>query len=129
MSKMVKRIFDIAFHALLITVYAIFFSVQFFFNFDCSTAGNAQNFLKHFSGKPHSKSPAGVVTQASDHSSSRAMRLNKRFHQENIPPCEVLAVNSPKPYIIRRLVGPYRNHFLPSVTPAHRLMRGPPCLA
>ncbi len=34
MAKMVKRIHHILFHALLLVVYTVFFSIQFFFNFD-----------------------------------------------------------------------------------------------
>jgi hypothetical protein len=67
--------------------------------------------------------------EAPSHSSSASIRLNKRFHQENIPTCDIFSMDVPAPFVIQRTLGHYRDSFLPSVTPVHRLLRGPPPLA
>jgi hypothetical protein len=126
---MVKRIHNISFYALLMTVYTVFFSVQFFFNFDCPGSGNAQSFLRFFRSGNHPEKVVSFAKEAPSPSSSRSIRLNKRFHQENISPCAILCMDSPKPYIIRRAVAIYRDGVLPPVTPAYHLLRGPPSMA
>jgi hypothetical protein len=129
MVKMVKRIHHITFYALLMSVYTVFFSVQFFFNFDFQGSGNAQNFLRHFCSGNHPEKMVSFVKGSPSHSSSCSIRLNKRFHQESTPTCDIIFLDVPEPYIIQRTLGHYRNSFLPSVTPVHRLLRGPPSMA
>jgi hypothetical protein len=126
---MVKRIRHISFCALLMTVYTVFFFVQFFFNFDRPGPVNAQNFFRYSSSANHSKEWGSFAKKARCPSSTRTIRLSKRFHQENIPPCDVLCVDAPEPYDIREPIGLYRESFVPSVTPVHRLVRGPPSMA
>ena len=117
---MVKKSYSILFHTILLSVYAVFFSVQFFFNFD----------------GPGPTSPHSIFTTAASvhhsplHSTtSHKIRLNKRFHQENITPCTVLSVEAPEQYITRETLGDCRSIHLPFTTPVHRALRGPPVVA
>jgi hypothetical protein len=128
MAKMVKRIYHISFYTLLTTVYTVFFSVQFFFNFDCPGL-DAQNFIRHFCSDNHPVGMASFARETPSHSSSCPIRLNKRFHQENIPPCDIISTGAPEPYVLQRTSGYLRDSFLPSVTPGHQLLRGPPSMA
>jgi hypothetical protein len=129
--QMVKRIHKISFYALLLTVYAVFFSVQFFFNFDGPEPGNGQTILRY----SHSVHPAATGTSFAKnnfrHSSSPThnVRLNKRFHQENIPPYDVLSMEKPEQFVIRRTLGHYLEPFLPSFTLVDLPLRGPPFAA
>jgi hypothetical protein len=126
---MVKRIHNISFYTLLLSVYTVFFSVQFFFNFDFPGSGNPQSFIRHFCSENR---PAGTVSfakEAPSRSSSRSIRLNKRFHQENILTCDIFSVAAPESYIVQRTLGHYRDSFLPSANPVYRLLRGPPSMA
>jgi hypothetical protein len=126
MSKMVKRIRNISFYALLMSVYTVFFSVQLFFNFDCPGSGNVSNFLRYFCSGNHPEKTASIARKAPSQSSSRSIRLNKRFHQEDICPCDVLCVDSPRSNFITRTLGLHRDGFLPPVNQDHTLLRGPP---
>ncbi len=128
MAKMVKRIHHITFYALLMSVYTVFFSVQFFFNFDFQGSGT-QNFLRHFCSGNHPEKIVSLVKGVPSHSSSCSIRLNKRFHQESAPTCDIIFLDVSEPYMIPRTLGHYRDSFLPYVTPAHQLLRGPPSMA
>ena len=127
-AKMVKRIHNMSFYALLMSVYTVFFSVQFFFNFDLP-ASDTQNFIRQFRSDNHPKKMVSFAKEAPSHSFSRSIRLNKRFHQENFPTCDILYMDVPQFYVIQRPLGNYGDSFLPSVTPVHRLLRGPPSMA
>jgi hypothetical protein len=115
---------------MLLSVYAVFFSVQFFFNFDGPGPGYGQTIL--YSCAAHSN-PAGAHFQKSGLSTSNApvhnIRLNKRFHQEDLYPCPLLRVEAPEQYEVRQTLGHYTNRFLPSFTPFHPALRGPPVAA
>ncbi len=83
-----KRTYRVFFYTLLLAVYAAFFSVQFFFNFETfSKSGPIPNYThstslhtNHWSNAEFTKkSPAGS-------SSGISFRLNKRFQQEDMPP-------------------------------------------
>jgi hypothetical protein len=110
-------------------VYTVFFSVQFFFNFDRPGPTNVQNFYSHSSSSDHSEEWGSLPMKAPCPCATHTIRLNKRFHQENIPPCGIFCVDAPEPYVIRRTIGLYRDSLLPSVTPIRRLLRGPPSMA
>jgi hypothetical protein len=122
---MARKINNTLFYTLLLSVYAIFFSVQFFYNFD------GQSEVKK--GVSIAKSAPSHSTSAhstSAHSpSSHTIRLNKRFHQENMAPCTVLSVDAPRQYIIRATLEHYRDVFLPSFFPVYHPLRGPPVVA
>ncbi|HEY4063283.1 MAG TPA: hypothetical protein VGM30_15360 [Puia sp.] len=118
---MVKKAHSVLFHTLLLSVYAVFFSVQFFFNFDGPGPGNySPNIFTQAAAVHHSPLPP---------TGTHTIRLNKRFHQENITPCDVFFVDVPTPYIMRRTLGDFRDVFLPSFTPIYRPLRGPPIVA
>ena len=127
-ASMVKKIHHISFYALLMTVYTVFFSVQSFFNFDRPGPEN-EHLLIHLCSSKHPEKQVSLAKETPSHSSSHSFRLNKRFHQENILPCDAISSAAPKPYLIRRTLGHYRDSFLPSVTPCDRLLRGPPSMA
>jgi hypothetical protein len=125
---MVKRRQNILFYAVLMPVYAVFFSVQFFFNFEFP-GSDTQNFIGQFRSDNHAGKMVSFAKEAPSHSFSRSIRLNKRFHQENIPTCDILSMDVPEPYVIQRTLGHYQDSFLSYVTPVHRLLRGPPSMA
>ncbi len=134
-----KTVYRFLFHALLLAVYAVFFSVQFFFNFEvssnakvswaCDKGGNGSAGVRHV----HSKQDPGRVTLFEKHSqnssSKTSFRLNKRFQQENITPCEIIYVVPLIHYENSRTTGSYRNGFLLAVIPASQPLRGPPIVA
>jgi len=109
-----KRIHKLLFYALLCGVYGIFFSVESFYNFE---------------GQPNAKQGFGysVVKNTPLHSgASPGFRLNKRYHQEDIPPCPILASATPERCITPVRIGSYANEPLPSVAIVHYSLRGPP---
>ena len=124
---MTKRLYSILFHTILFSVYAVFFSVQFFFNFDRPGPGNGQTILHSSAVHPN---PAGASFEKNGLSHSAApvhkIRLNKRFHQEDMPPCPLLHIEAPEQYVVRQSLGQYANRFLPSFTPFPAALRGPP---
>jgi hypothetical protein len=126
---MVKKIHNISIYALLISVYTVFFSVQVFFNFDFPGSGNAKNLFRDFCSINHPEKTANFVKGATSHSCSYSIRLNKRFHEESSPTCDSISMDVPEPYMILRTLGHYKDSFLSSITPVHRLLRGPPALA
>ncbi len=126
---MVRRIHHITFYALLMSVYTVFFSVQFFFNFDVPGSGNAQNFLRHFRSGNHPEKMVSFAKEAPSHSYSCSFRLNKRFHQESTATCDILSIDVPELYVVERTLGHYREHLFPFVTPVHLFLRGPPSMA
>lgn len=132
--EMVKRIYRISSHALIISVYAIFFSVQFFFNFE--GLSNSQQ-LCHYCAVLHAVSQQVTTLPASkdgalskglprQSSGSHKTRLNKRFHQENMPPCEVVSIVIPERYIPLQTPDYYKDSNLPSVVRVTHPLRGPP---
>jgi hypothetical protein len=109
-----KRIHTLLFYALLFGVYGVFFSVESFYNFE---------------GQPNAKQGFGysVVKNSPLHSGATpGFRLNKRYHQEDIPPCPILAPATPERCITPVRIGSYGNEALPSVAIIHYSLRGPP---
>jgi hypothetical protein len=125
---MQKRIYKIFFYTLLLAVYGIFFSVESFFNFEGHV--DAKAFFK-YSTLVQAPGNHQHVAKASplQSSSSHKIRLNKRFHQEDIALCPVITVATPEERIIPRVLGAYLATPLPSVMVAHLRLRGPPVVA
>jgi hypothetical protein len=125
---MYRKAHTIVFYTLLLLVYGIFFSVESFFNFEGHS--NAKDIFRyssfiHFSGNHRS-----VVKTTPLHSSSiHNIRLNKRFHQEDISPCPVFSVAVPESYSIPQVLGFCRAIPLPSITVTQHRLRGPPVVA
>jgi len=113
-----ERIHKLLFYALLCGVYGVFFSVESFYNFE---------------GQPNAKQSFGhsVVKSHPLHSgASPGFRLNKRYHQEDIPlPCPILSPVTPERCITPVRIGSYGNDVLPSVAIVDYSLRGPPTIA
>lgn len=120
---MTKKIHKFLFYTFLLAVYGMFFSVESFYNFEGQL--NATAFFKHATLSQPAKDGHAVVGTSSSHASPK-LRLNKRFHQAEITPCPVFQVPAPLSYVIPRVLGNHRNTPLPTVTPLHHLLRGPP---
>jgi hypothetical protein len=125
---MKKRIHKILFYTLLLSVYGVFFSVESFFNFEGQV--NTKEIFKYSSFVHSSASPQTVVKASPlQSSSSHHVRLNKRYHQEDITPCPLISVPAPLLPVIPRVLGACTVLLLPAVTVAHHRLRGPPCVA
>jgi hypothetical protein len=120
-----KRIHKFLFYTLLLSVYGVFFSVESFYNFEGHS--NARDIISYSSIIKHSSdSRSGVRTSPLPYPSSHNTRLNKRYHQEDFPPCAVYRVTSPVRYIIPKTLRLYPALRLPVVTIFHPQLRGPP---
>lgn len=126
-----KRTYRIFFYPLLLAVYAAFFCVQFFFNFETfSKSASFPAYTHSYSLHKDHRGSAEFAKRAPGNSSSGiSFRLNKRFQQEDMPPCEQVSVVVPVRYGILWVHGYYRDAFLPSVTPVNQPLRGPPFAA
>lgn len=125
---MTRRIYGTLFYTMLLSVYTIFFSVQCFYNFDGHS--EARTIFKYGASLSHYGKQAQLIVDGS-HRSTQAhkVRLNKRFHQENFTPCEVVSIEAPTPFVTRVTLGDYRDDFLPTFTPVRHPLRGPPVVA
>ena len=124
-----NKIYKLLFITLLLAVYAAFFSVQFFFNFEAFSGTGVFSKLPA-AADTYNKGAASCVKKSSDHSPSRIFfRLNKRFQQENMPPCGQLNIPAPIEYVTINILAYYSEPFLPSVIPNSTLLRGPPFAA
>lgn len=126
--EMVKRTYRITSHALIFCVYTIFFSVQFFFNFE--GLSNPQQLFKYCTFL-HAAPKDRVVVKGKPLQSSvgHKIRLNKRFHQENMPPCDVISIVIPERYIPLQTPDYYKDDSLPCVIRVNHPLRGPPVVA
>jgi hypothetical protein len=126
-----KRTYRIFFYTLLLAVYAAFFSVQFFFNFEAfSNTGSSPTYTHSASlHKDHRERAEFTKKSPGNSSSGISFRLNKRFQQEDMPPCEQTSIVAPVRYGAHSVHGYYRGAFLPSVTPVNQPLRGPPFAA
>lgn len=125
---MKKRIHKILLYTLILSVYGVFFSVESFFNFEGQV--NAKDLFKyssfvHFSGS-HQHS---IRTTPLQSSAKHNVRLNKRYHQEDVTPCPLISVAAPVLPLIPRVLGSYSIVPLPSIAVVHRPLRGPPVVA
>jgi hypothetical protein len=123
--SVVKRTYSIFLHTLLLAVYAIFLSVQVFFNFESFTH------LQNLAGYPilsntHRIEPTVTAKKPGNTASKTAIRLNKRFQQEEMPPCDIVSVPAPVQYITLRSLGHYKNVLRLFIFPISQPLRGPP---
>lgn len=125
---LIKRTYPIVFYTGILFLYAVFFSVQSFYNFEGNS--NSQELFSYYSFL-HAASKNGVLAKAQPlHSSSgHKTRLNKRYHQENMPPCDVVSIVIPERYIPLQTPDYYRSVDLPSVIRVNHPLRGPPVVA
>src|ERR1700754_2609689 len=102
---MKKRIHKLFFYTLIIGVYSVFFSVESFYNFEGQTTVRD---IMGFTAPGNKQTP--VATTAPLHSSyCHTFRLNKRYHQENIPPCPVSAPQPPAIVLTPLVLGSHRS--------------------
>jgi hypothetical protein len=125
--QMTKRIHKYFFYTLLTIVYGVFFSVEFFYNFDGHSEAKqlvpTSNTARYASGNER------VVTSPGPLSKPHSMRLNKRYHQEKFPLCPVFHVEGPVVYVTPTRLGASRVRPLPEITVPFSLLRGPPFAA
>jgi len=115
---MQKRIHKLLFYTLLFSVYAGFFSVESFFNFEGQTeVRTTPSHSSYFQ-----KSPTTPLQSAHKH----LVRLNKRYHQEDISLSPVISAETPVAYVVPRVASRYRDLPLPSGPAIHCSLRGPP---
>lgn len=124
---MAKRIHKSLFYTLLTIVYGVFFSVESFYNFEGHS--DAKKILSHSSLVCHFTGNGSVSTSATHFPSTHTIRLNKRYQQENFPPCPIFRVETPIAYVTPVMLGIYPIQPLPLVTIDRALLRGPPVAA
>lgn len=123
----IKRAYSILLHSLLLAVYAIFFSVQFFFNFDSFARPQEIPAYSIFSQTHVPQKDVKLSAKKQGHPGSKtSLRLNKRFQQEEAPPCEIFHVPSPVQYVVLDHPGHYADHLLLTFFPVSQPLRGPP---
>jgi hypothetical protein len=123
-----KKTYSVFQHTLLLAVYAVFFSVQFFFNFESLAHTETIPAYGIFSHTPsgHARFTEKKPNQSA---SKNTIRLNKRFQQEEMPPCEMISVPAPVQYITLRSLGYYENVLRLFIFPVSQPFRGPPVAA
>ena len=122
-----KRLHRIFFYTLLFGVYGIFFSVESFYNFEGQ--GSSRNILRCVRLASDHEKDATVARAAPLRSAStHSIRLNKHFHQEDIPPCPVLLPAPPEYVLAPVILGSFCRTDLPEPALLHRPLRGPPAL-
>ena len=125
---MQKRIYKILFYTLLLAVYGIFFSVESFFNFEGHSDAKAVFNYSTLVQIPGNHQQV-VKSNPQQSPGKHKIRLNKRFHQEDIAPCPAITVAAPEERIIPVVLGAYQTAPLPSVRVACPRLRGPPVAA
>jgi hypothetical protein len=122
---MKKSFYKLLYYTLLLGVYGIFFSVESFYNFEGHS--NASDIIRNASLlSGHEKGTPVARTAPIRSTSTHSIRLNKRYHQEDMPPCPVLAPVLPEHVLPPIVLGCYRPTDLPKPVLLHRPLRGPP---
>jgi len=125
MKKSIHRAF---FYTLLLGVYGIFFSVESFYNFEGQPNGKEVAWQQVFARPGFNNQPANKNT-SSPSSASHGFRLNKRYHQEDIPPYLIFSLAAPERGIAPLRLGFDKTGMLPSVAIFFLSLRGPPTAA
>jgi hypothetical protein len=124
---MPKYLHKLLYYTLLLGVYGIFFSVESFYNFEGHS--DARDIIRYASLTNGLEKGTSILHTPLHSTSTHSIRLNKRFHQENIPPCPVLTPASPEYVLAPLVLGDYCCTDLPRPALLHRPLRGPPALA
>ncbi|HXB35963.1 MAG TPA: hypothetical protein VNV35_21195 [Puia sp.] len=112
-----RKIHKGLFYAMLLCVYAAFFSVESFYNFEGQPRGKEDNRYS-------------VVKNTPLHSAAICrFRLNKRYHPEVIPPCPIVSPEGPRWCLIPVRLGSPGDRPLPAIAIIHYSLRGPPAAA
>ena len=110
-------IHKVTFYAMVLCVYAAFFSVESFYNFEGQPRGKEDNRYS-------------VVKNTPLHSAAICrFRLNKRYHPEVIPPCPIVSPEGPRWCLIPVRLGSPGDRPLPAIAIIHYSLRGPPAAA
>ena len=126
--ELTRKTYRIGFYILILSVYAVFFSVQSFYNLEGNS--NSTEVFSHYSFLKTAHG-VGLLAKARPLKSSTGhkTRLNKRYHQENIQPCEVVSIVIPDRYIPLQTPDFSRQTILPSPILVNYTLRGPPVVA
>jgi hypothetical protein len=125
---MPKSLHKLLYYTLLLGVYGIFFSVESFYNFEGHS--NASDIIRYAGlDNGHQKDVAITHTTPLHSPAAHSLRLNKRFHQENIPPCPVASPVLPEDVLTPLVVSAYSRTDLPEPALLHHPLRGPPALS
>lgn len=110
----------------LVVTYALFFLVQFFFNFDIANHTNYGNFLS--SSVSTSKHQSSVKADVQKNKQTN-IRLNKRFQPANALPFKPFVLEVIVCYVQTEHLLNYQNPKLPQSGLITRRLRGPPVVA
>lgn len=125
--EMKTPLHKLLYYILLLGVYGIFFSVESFYNFEGHS--NASAIIRYASLVTGHDKDVSVARTTPLHSTSRhSIRLNKRFHQEDMPPCPVVSPVVPELLLAPIVLGSYCRTDLPKPALFHRPLRGPPAV-
>ena len=123
--EMKTPLHKLLYYILLLGVYGIFFSVESFYNFEGHS--NASDIIRYASLNNGHENNVSVARTTPLHSTSRhSIRLNKRYHQEDMPPCPVLAPTLPEYVLAPVVLGSFCSTDLAKPVLLHRPLRGPP---
>lgn len=123
--EMKTRLHKLLYYMLLLGVYGIFFSVESFYNFEGHS--NAGDMIRYATLISSHEKDVPVARTTPIHSTCRhSIRLNKRFHQEDVPPFPVLSPALPEYVLAPVVLGSYCCTHLPKLALLHRPLRGPP---
>lgn len=109
----------------LLGIYALFFTVQFFFNFKSDTT--EQN-TKALYEQAQIAKQKNIVANKSDHNKKPGIRLNKRFQPSMMPAMAYAGEDIPLKYLDQEKIGKPHDYLLISFILATSL-RGPPVLS
>src|ERR1700741_3465130 len=124
-----KRFYKLSFYTLILAVYGVFFSIESFYNFEGHS--EAREILRYSSYLNSLSAPTGAKVSHASYPRSHKMRLrlNKRYHPEDIQPCTVYEVIAPFITVRPYELGSFPLSPLPSVPLVHPKLRGPPFAA
>ena len=122
-----KRLHKLLFYTILLGVYGIFFSVESFYNFEGQTDAKG---IVAYASLFRVKQRHGPIAQTTPlrSASSHGLRLNKRYHQEVISPCQIFVPGRPEYAVTPLTPVCYRPADLNEPTLLYRPQRGPPAL-
>ena len=126
---MEKKLHKLSFYTLILAVYGIFFSIESFYNFEGHS--EAREIIRYSSYLHSLSATAGFKALHGNYPQSHKirLRLNKRFHQEDIQPCTVYEVVAPFISVTPFELGSFPLGPLPSVPLDRPKLRGPPFAA
>lgn len=128
MQSSKKQILSACLRVSLVLIYACFFTVQLFFNFDTSnhlnTNSRVLNLVKSGCfGKQHL-----VIANKLPVSKSHSFRLNKRYHPQPAVTCSAFVFEQPEYFCNDRVLSSCRTGFIINRSVVSYGLRGPPVI-